>query len=56
MFEDIVGAPQLTVLYPMIHRLLAPTSQYGDDVREAVLTLLQNAVHKRFLKVQDWNF
>ncbi|KAK6057556.1 HEAT repeat protein [Cooperia oncophora] len=50
VFEDIVGATQLTVLYPMIRELLSPSSHFGDDIREATLTLLQNAIHRRFLK------
>ncbi|PIO68756.1 hypothetical protein TELCIR_09444 [Teladorsagia circumcincta] len=50
IFEDIVGATQLTVLYPMIREILSPSSRFNDDIREATLTLLQNAIHRRFLK------
>ncbi|KAK6024062.1 HEAT repeat protein, partial [Ostertagia ostertagi] len=50
IFEDIVGATQLTVLYPMIREILSPSSHFSDDIREATLTLLQNAIHRRFLK------
>uniref|UniRef100_A0A7I4Y876 TOG domain-containing protein n=2 Tax=Trichostrongylidae TaxID=6315 RepID=A0A7I4Y876_HAECO len=50
IFEDVVGATQLTVLYPMIRELLSSSSQFGDDIRESTLTLLQNAIHRRFLK------
>ncbi|KAK6741484.1 hypothetical protein RB195_009377 [Necator americanus] len=49
-FEDIVGATQLTFLYPMIRLLLDPSNGYSDETRDSVLTLLQNAIHKRFLK------
>ncbi|KAL6728600.1 hypothetical protein Aduo_010358 [Ancylostoma duodenale] len=50
VFEDIVGATQLTLLYPMIRLLLDPSNGYSDEIRDSTLTLLQNAMHKRFLK------
>ncbi|CAI4227723.1 unnamed protein product [Auanema sp. JU1783] len=48
IFDEIVGAPQLTFLYPLVKTLLH--GDFTDDLKEAVLTLLQNAFHRRFLK------
>lgn len=48
MFDEIIGAPQLTLLYPFIKTIL--TGSYTDVLKTDALTLLQNAMHKRFLK------
>ncbi|VDL73397.1 unnamed protein product [Nippostrongylus brasiliensis] len=50
IFEDVVGAAQLTVLYPMIRELISPSNSYSEEIRNSALTLLQNAIHRRFLK------
>ncbi|WKY00789.1 hypothetical protein Q1695_015092 [Nippostrongylus brasiliensis] len=50
IFEDVVGATQLTVLYPMIRELISPSNSYSEEIRNSALTLLQNAIHRRFLK------
>uniref|UniRef100_A0A1I7XTF0 TOG domain-containing protein n=1 Tax=Heterorhabditis bacteriophora TaxID=37862 RepID=A0A1I7XTF0_HETBA len=47
-FEEVVGAPQLTLLFPMIKAILF--GDYAENIKEAALVLLQNAIHKRFLK------
>ncbi|KJH53105.1 HEAT repeat protein [Dictyocaulus viviparus] len=50
LFDDIVGAPQLTVLYPMLRTILSPSSKFVNDIKVSALTLLKNAIHRRFLK------
>ncbi|VDM51837.1 unnamed protein product, partial [Angiostrongylus costaricensis] len=50
LFDDTVGVPQLTVLYPMLHALLSPSSEFGNDIKDSALALLKTTVNRRLLK------
>uniref|UniRef100_A0A0K0DKM4 TOG domain-containing protein n=1 Tax=Angiostrongylus cantonensis TaxID=6313 RepID=A0A0K0DKM4_ANGCA len=50
LFDDIVGVPQLTVLYPMLHALLSPSSEFGNDIKDSALALLKTTINRRLLK------
>ncbi|CAB3402031.1 unnamed protein product [Caenorhabditis bovis] len=49
--DEIVGAPQLTFLYPMIKMVL--NGKYPEVIREDVLNLLRSAMHKKFLRDRE---
>ncbi|UMM21336.1 hypothetical protein L5515_003059 [Caenorhabditis briggsae] len=54
LFDDeIVGASQLTLLFPMIKTILKNHKRFGDSTRNDALQLLQSAIHKKFLRDKD---
>ncbi|CAI5445400.1 unnamed protein product [Caenorhabditis angaria] len=50
--DEIVGAPQLTLLYPMI-KIILRSDRFGEQSRTDALQLLQNAINKKFLRDRD---
>ncbi|CAD6185730.1 unnamed protein product [Caenorhabditis auriculariae] len=47
--DEIVGPPQLTLLYPLC-KVILTSDKYGDAPKNDVLQLLQNALNRKFLK------